>query len=57
MSASVSLTSKFNATDLQVNEPDASRVRVQEVVVDPEVLDFFNVDEGLEKEALEHVGA
>ena len=51
---SVSSSSKRNATDLPADEPGTSFVRVQEVMVDPQVLDLFNVDERLEKEALEH---
>ena len=45
----VSLASKMNATDLPVGEPVASRARVQEVVVDPKVLDLFSDDESLGK--------
>ena len=42
---SVSLSSMRNATNLLVDEPEASRVRVQQVMVDPKVLDLLNVDE------------
>ena len=37
-----------------MDESEASRVFLQEVIVDPKVLDLLNVDESLEKEALEH---
>ena len=47
----VSLSSKRNAPDLLVDEPDASRVRA---MVDLELLDLCNVDESLETEAVEH---
>ena len=39
--AKVSKSSKRDATDLPRDEPEASRDRVQEVMVDPNVLDFF----------------
>ena len=48
---SVSLSSTRSA--LPVDEHEASRVRVHDVMVDPKVVDLFNVDECLEKEALE----
>ena len=52
---SVSLScSNGNATDLPVDEPEASRVRVQDVMVDRKVLDLFNVHESPEKDTHEH---
>ena len=36
-----------------MEELEACRVRVQEVTVQPKVLDLFNADESLENEALE----
>ena len=50
----VTLSSKRNATDLPMDEPETSRVRVQEVVVYLKVLDLFNVDEIVEQEGIEH---
>ena len=50
----VTLSSKRNATDLPMDEPETSRALVQEVVVYLKVLDLFNVDEIVEKEGIEH---
>ena len=35
------------ANDAVVEEPQASRVRLQELIVDPKVLDLYNVDASL----------
>ena len=46
-------SAKRHAEDAVMEEPEPSRVRLQELIADPKVLDLYNVDASLQNEAWE----